>query len=226
MGLFNYIVHDIFLPFLTFSYNHIYPNYGVSIILLTFIIKLLFYPLSVKQFRSMKITQKMQPKLKAIQEKYKGQPEKLQKEMMALWKESGANPLSGCLPSLVQLPVFLAIFSTVRSSAFTDLIHQPGVHSGFLSFWLQDLSLSDPTFILPTLIGLLMFWSQKMMTVDPKQAQIFMFMPFIMFFFSIKMPAGVLLYWATSMLLSNIQQQGMLFFEKEPSKPDNNKGVN
>ena len=106
----NYLIDSFMIPFLNFSYENIFPNYGIAIILLTVLIKIVFYPLTKKQFEAMKANQKIQPMMKKIQEKYKGQPEKLHKEMTKLWKENNANPLSGCLPALVQLPVFIAVF--------------------------------------------------------------------------------------------------------------------
>lgn len=206
MGPIDFLVQKVMLPFLNFSYHTIYPNYGIAIILLTVLIKVLFYPLTRKQFESMKVTQKLQPKMKELQEKFKGQPEKLQKEMIKLWRENKANPLSGCLPALVQLPVFFAVFYTVNSAGFKEILGQPGINAGLFPFWLADLALPDKTFILPVIIALSTYWSQKMFTVDPKQASLFIFMPFLMFFISLKMPAGVLLYWAASQLISTLQQ--------------------
>lgn len=206
MGAIDYLIHTLMIPFLTFSHDTIFPNYGVSIILLTLVIRAAFYPLTKKQFQSMKVTQKIQPEMKKIQEKFKGQPEKLQKEMMKLYRENNANPLGGCLPALVQLPFFIAVFYTIKSEAFTTLITQPGINPGFLSFWIPDLAQPDATYILPILVGLTSYLSQKMMTIDPKQAAMFIFMPFFMFFICLKMPGGVLLYWATSQGLSVAQQ--------------------
>ena len=206
MGLINYLIDTMTVPFLSFSYETLFPNYGIAIILLTVLIRAAFYPLTKKQFQSMKVAQKLQPELKKIQEKFKGQPEKLQKEMMRLYRENNANPLGGCLPALIQLPFFFLIFYTVQSDAFNALLAQPNVNTGFLSFWITDLSAPDKTYVLPLLIGVTSYLSQKMMTIDPKQAAMFMFMPFIMFFVCLKMPAGVLLYWATSQGLSAAQQ--------------------
>lgn len=193
------------IPLLTFFYNNVFANYSVSIILVTVLIKMVFYPLTVKQFKAMKKTQALQPKVKELQEKYKKDPKKMQQEMMKLWKENDANPFGGCLPALVQLPVFFAIFYTVRSKAFLSILAQDGIHQQF--FWLTNLAHPDPFYIFPVLIGLTMYWSQKMMPMDPKQAIVFMVMPFVMAFMSIKMPGGVLLYWFFTMFISNIQQR-------------------
>ena len=115
MGPIDLLIQNWMIPFLKFSYQSIYPNYGMSIILLTVLVKMVFYPLTKKQFVQMKVNQKIQPQIKEIQEKYKKQPEKMHKEMSALWKANNANPLSGCLPALVQLPFFFAIFYTMQS---------------------------------------------------------------------------------------------------------------
>lgn len=201
------LVDNIMLPFLKFSYEYIIPNYGVAIILLTLIVKAAFYPLTKKQFQSMKDMQKVQPKLKKLQEKYKNQPEKLQKEMMSFYKENNVNPFGGCLPLLIQLPIFVAIFYTIRSDAFSQIIAQPGINPGlFPSFWLTDLSQPDKFFILPIIIGIATYLSQKMTMTDPKQAKMMMFMPVFMVFICFKMPSGVLIYWAASQLISTVQQ--------------------
>ncbi len=216
MGIFNYLSHDIMLPFLNFSYHSIFPNYGLAIILLTLMIKILFFPLTQKQFQSMKATQKIQPEMKALQEQYKDQPEVLQKEMLRLWRENNANPLGGCLPLLIQLPIFFAIYHTITSDAFKALLVQPGINPGLLPFWITNLGAPDPWFILPIVIAGATWLSQKMMPVsDPNQAMIFMFMPIMMGAISIKMPAGVLLYWATQQIISNLQQYWML---RQPPK--------
>ncbi|MCP4050850.1 MAG: membrane protein insertase YidC [bacterium] len=202
------LVENIMIPFLKAAYG-IIPNYGVAIIILTMVIKIIFYPLTRKQFESMKAQKQMQPEMKAIQEKYKGQPEKLQSEMMKLWKKHGSNPFSGCLPTLIQIPFFIAVFYTIKSDLFLSLINteiNPGVNPGLFPFWISNLGVKDVTYILPVLVGLSTFLSQKLMMTDPKQAKMFMFMPVIMFFICLKMPSGVLLYWAVSQLISTAQQ--------------------
>ncbi len=208
MGPIDFLVQNMMIPFLTFSYEKIYPNYGLAILLLTGFVKIAFYPLTRKQFEQMKVNQQIQPLIKEIQEKYKKQPEKMHKELMRIWKEHKANPMKGCLPALIQLPFFLAVFYTIQSAAFTELLEKPGVNPGL--FWWSNLTAADPTYILPIIIGLTTYWSQKYMITDPKQAAIFMFMPVLMFFVCLKMPAGVLLYWAFSSMVSLIQQAIMM----------------
>ena len=205
MGFIDYIVQNAFIPFLKFSYELI-PNYGIAIILLTLLIKLLFYPLTLKQFKSMKLNQKLQPELKKIQEKFKGEPQKVHKETMSLWKEHNANPFLGCLPTLVQLPFFFAVFWTVKSPVFLEMLSLPGANPGLLTFWIPNLATHDTTYILPVVIGIATYFSQKMFMTDPKQAALFMFMPFVMVFICLKMPGGVLIYWATSQVIATAQQ--------------------
>ncbi len=206
MNPIDYLINEFMIPFLRFSYDSIYPNYGIAILLLTILVKILFVPLTQKQFKAMKETQKIQPEIKKIQEKYKGQPDKASKEMMQLWKTHKVNPLGGCLPALVQLPVFIAIFYTIKSPGFNALISQEGINRGLFSFWIPDLTLPDTFMVLPIFIALATYISQKMTITDPKQATLMMFMPFMMFFLCLKMPGGVLLYWAASQVLSSIHQ--------------------
>ncbi len=202
----QYLATEMMLPFLSFSYRTIYPNYGIAILLLTILIKIVFYPLTKRQFESMKAMQVIQPALKEIQKKYKGQPQQLQSEMMALYKREGVNPFSGCLPLLVQLPFLFALFMAINGPEFAAMISQPGINPGLFSFWLPNLAQADKFLILPILIGITMFWSQKMTITDPTQARIMMLMPVVMFFLFMKLPAGVLLYWAASQVISTAQQ--------------------
>jgi len=204
--MFTGISNNLILPFLNFSYYHIYPNYGVAIILMTIAIKILFYPLTKTQYTSMKNLQKVQPKLKEIQERLKSEPEKQREEMMKFYQENKVNPLGGCLPLLVQLPFFFAIFTTINSASFKALIAEPGIHSGLFPFWLANLAVPDHTFILPILIGAFTYLSQKLTPTDPQQQKLFMFVPFIIVFASLNMAAGVALYWAVSQIISTAQQ--------------------
>jgi YidC/Oxa1 family membrane protein insertase len=206
MGPIDYLITNMMIPFLQFSYHTIYPNYGVAILVLTVVVKIAFYPLSQKQFESMKKTQAIQPQIKKVQEKYKDQPEKQRHEMMKLWKEHKVNPFGGCLPALIQMPFFIAIFYTIKSEAFRVILDTPGVFSGLFHFWLSDLTKPDPTFILPLSIGLLTLVGQRMMTKGQEMPAFMKMMPFIMVAVCFKMPGGVLLYWAASQLVSNIQQ--------------------
>lgn len=206
MNPITWLAENTMLPFLSFSYAYIFPNFGVAIILLTILVKIIFWPLNTKQYKAMKMQKMIQPELKKLQEKYKGQPDKLNKEMMKLWKDNNANPFTGCLPMLVQIPFFFAIFYAMKSPKFNALIAQPNTDPGLFSFWLPNLAQPDHFFILPVIIGLTLYWSQKISITDPKQARMFMLLPFVMVFICLKMPAGLLLYWAVSQALSVAQQ--------------------
>ncbi len=210
MGPIAYLTTNVMIPFLQFSYHTIYPNYGVAILVLTIAVKIVFFPLSQKQFESMKKTQAIQPELKKVQEKYKDQPEKQRQEMMKLWKEHKVNPFGGCLPAIIQMPFFIAIFYTIKSESFRVILDTQGVFPGLFHFWLTDLTQKDHTMILPILIGLLTFLGQRMMTHGQEVPLFMKLMPFIMMSVCFSMPAGVLLYWAASQLVSNIQQYFIL----------------
>ena len=203
------LMNEMMMPFLQFSYDSIYPNYAFGIILLTLMVKLILFPLTKKQFESMKQMQVLQPKFTEIRNKHKSNPQKLQEEMMKLYKKHNVNPLSGCLPMIVQLPFLLALFYTMSSDAFNELIYQNDGFPGLTSFWLPDLSQPDHLLILPLLIAGLTYWSQKYMSPNvsnPQQKAIMTFLPIFMIFICLKMPGGVLLYWAASQLISTIQQ--------------------
>lgn len=207
---FDALTHGLMLPFLSLCYTTVYPNYGVAIVLLTLIIKLLFFPLTQRQFQAMKITQKLQPEMKRLQEAHKDDPKTLQKEMMALWKKHNANPLSGCLPLLVQLPFFFAIYSAISSPAFKAMIGAEGVNPGLTSFWLTNLSQPDPFFILPASIVVLTWLSQRQMPMDPNQKMLMAILPLMMGVISFNLPAGVLIYWVTQQGISTLQQWWLL----------------
>ncbi|MFC1752496.1 membrane protein insertase YidC [Thermoproteota archaeon] len=213
--MFKQLIDSLMIPSLSFLYHNVIPNYGVAIIIMTLIIKVVFYPLTKKQFEAMKAQQKVQPLMQKMREKYKEQPEKLQQEMMRLWKEHKVNPLSGCLPILVQIPVFILMFMTIKSESFKLLLTQPGINPGLFPFWLPNLSMPDTTYILPVLVAFLTFVSQKMTITDKKQAAMFMFFPLMMLFFCLKMPSGVVLYWAIQQGVSTLQQMMIM---KKPAK--------
>lgn len=206
MQIIDFIVDGVILKFLTFSYTTLVPNYGIGIILLTLIVKLVFYPLTRKQFQAMHAMKQLQPQLQEIQKKYKSDPKQLQVNMMQLYKNNNVNPLSGCLPLLVQLPIFFAIFHGINSDTFSAMTHEIDTYSGFIPYWIDDLTQSDRFWGLPVLVGLSTYVSQKLMPVNPQQQKIMAFLPFVMIFVSSTMPAGVLLYWATSQIVATIQQ--------------------
>jgi YidC/Oxa1 family membrane protein insertase len=178
------------------------PNYGIAIILLTIVIRLLTFPLQIKSFKSMKKMQILQPEMAKLKEKFKDDPQRMQKETMELFKRSGANPLGGCLPLLLQMPFFFAFYQVLSNSV--ELVNAP-----FFG-WIQDLSAKDPFYVLPVLMSLSWFLQQKFMptsvSVDPVQKKIMMFMPIIFGFVMKDMPAGLTLYILVSTLLGMLQQ--------------------
>lgn len=194
---------------LTFFYGvteHIgLPNYGLAIILLTVAIKMVLYPLTVKQVKSMKAMQQMAPKMKEIREKYKdnkdGQ-EKMQREMAALYKDGGVNPFASCLPMLVQMPFLIAIFFAIRAYNY-------GSDPSFL--WIANLAQANPSdklYILPLLSALTTYIASKQTMTDPSsqnKAMLYV-MPVMVGWFSVQFPAGLALYWVMSNIMQILQQ--------------------
>jgi len=188
----------------------IVPNWGVAIILLTIVIKILFFPLTYSSTKSMARMAELQPKVKALRAKYKksktdiDQRRQMNEEMMRLYKEEGINPAGGCLPLLIQLPVFVAVYQMLATAI--EFRNSP-----FIPFWINDLSVRDKTFILPIMMGGTQFITQKMTptSADPAQAKMMLIMPFIMTFFFIMAQSGLVLYWLTTNVLQ-IGQQALI----------------
>ena len=203
MGWFWFLAQPLMM--LLSMINVLVGNWGVSIILLTFLIKLLLWPVSAKGFSSMAKMRTAGPKLKEIQERYKDDRAKLGTEMMALYKKEGINPAGGCFPLLLQMPVFIAFFFCLRESV--ELRHES------FFFWIQDLSAPDPFFILPVIFAGLMYLTQQLNPqppgMDPTQAQIMKFMPVMIAAIFIIMPAGLVLYSVANSAISLIQQRAM-----------------
>jgi YidC/Oxa1 family membrane protein insertase len=183
--------------------NESVGNWGVSIILLTVLLKLLLWPLTAKGFSSMAKMRKFGPEMKEIQERYKDDRAKLGTETMALYKKEGINPVGGCFPILLQMPVFVAFFFCLRESV--ELRHES------FFFWIRDLSAPDPLFILPLIFAGLMYLTQKLNPPppDPTQAQIMKFMPIMIAGFFVIMPAGLVLYSVANSGISLLQQKAM-----------------
>ena len=179
-----------------------FANYGVAIILMTIVIKILLYPLTVKQIKSMKAMQDLQPKMKELQEKFKDKPEKLQQEMAALYKNSGVNPLAGCLPLLAQMPILMGIFFAIRDYSY---IGDPTF------FWLSNLSVADHIYVLPILSAVTTYIQQKQTMNDdnPQTKMMMYFMPIFIGYISINFPLGLVLYWVVSNIAQIIQQWWM-----------------
>lgn len=197
-GMFGFLARPL-LVILHFFYN-IFGNYGLAIIFVTVIIRVIFAPLSHKSFLSMKRMQKLQPQIKEIKNRYKGKSEQLNKATMELYKKYKVNPMGGCLPVVVQIPVFFALYKVLLSSI--ELLHAP------FFFWIKDLSAADPYYITPILMGISMFLQQKLSpaAVDPRQAKIMMFLPVIFTFLFIGFPSGLVLYWLTNNIIAIAQQ--------------------
>ena len=200
------VISVILLKSMKFFYQ-IIPNYGVSIIIITLIIKLLFWPIQAKSIKSMKEMQKFQPLVQKLKEKYKDDPQRLNQETMRLYKEHKINPFAGCLPMLVQIPVFFALFAMLRTA-----IELRG--AAFL--WIKDLSQPDTVFHvaglplnpLPVVMTLASLWQMKLtpQTGDTQQQKMMMFMPLMMLFFFYNTSSGLVLYWTVQQLLSILQQ--------------------
>ena len=175
-------------------------NWGWSIILLTLAIKLVFYKLSEASYRSMARMRKLQPEMKRLKERYPDDRQKMNQELMTLYKKEKINPLGGCLPILVQIPVFIALYWVLLESV--ELRQAPWM------LWIQDLSERDPFYILPLLMGATMFLQQKLnpAPMDPIQQKIMMGLPLVFTVFFIFFPAGLVLYWVTNNTLSIAQQ--------------------
>ena len=180
--------------------HNILGNWGWSIILLTIFIKILLYPLSAASLRSMAKMRKLQPDMARIKELHSDDRQKAGQEQMALFKKHQVNPLGGCFPMLLQMPVFIALYWVLSESV--EIRHSPWI------FWIQDLSAKDPLFILPLIMGASMYLMQKLQPTptDPMQAKVFQFMPIMFTFFFIMFPAGLVLYWTVNNLLSILQQ--------------------
>lgn len=177
-------------------------NWGLAIIMVTFAIKLLLYPISAAQYRSFAKMRHIQPKVNALKDRYGEDRQKMSQAMMDLYRKEKVNPLGGCLPLLVQMPVFIALYWVLLESVELR-------HADFY-LWINDLSAMDPYYILPILMGASMFLMQKMQptaaTMDPMQQKIMQFMPVIMTVFFLFFPAGLVLYWLVNNLLSIAQQ--------------------
>jgi len=175
-------------------------NYGVAIILLTLLVRIAFYPLASKQFRSMKEMQRLQPLIAELKEKHGKDRERFNQEMMQLYRTHKVNPLGGCLPILVQIPVFIALYQALLNSI--ELRQAP-----FFA-WIQDLSAPDHTYVTPILMTASMFAQQKMSPpmADPAQQKVMMFMPLIFGFMFLNFPSGLVLYWLVNNILSIAQQ--------------------
>jgi YidC/Oxa1 family membrane protein insertase len=214
-------ISKLLLSFM-YAIHSVIPSWGWSIVIMTICIKTLFWPLSAKASRSQKRMAKIQGPMAELKEKYKDNPQKLQQETLKVFKENKVNPVAGCLPMLIQMPIFLGLFYMLRSAS--ELRHE-----SFL--WVSDLSMPDtlmyvagyPLNILPLLMGITMFFQMRMMpvspTADPAQQKIFKFLPFIFLVFLYNFSSGLVLYWTVQNLLTILQQKIINSQPDEELKP-------
>ncbi|MDP5008830.1 MAG: membrane protein insertase YidC, partial [Glaciimonas sp.] len=197
-GMLTIIAKPIF--WLMTQIHNVVGNWGWTIIILTIFIKLLFFPLSAASYRSMAKMKKVTPKMTAIRERFKDKPQEMNKEMMQLYKTEKINPIGGCLPIVIQIPVFISLYWVLLASV--EMRNAPWLG------WIHDLAAPDPFYILPVIMAVSMFIQTKLNPPppDPMQAKVMLFMPLIfsvMFFF---FPSGLVLYWITNNVLSIAQQ--------------------
>ena len=180
-----------------------FGSYGVAIILLTIVIKMLLYPLTVKQVKSMRAMQELQPQMKKIQEKYKDKPQEMQMKIANLYKDAGVNPLAGCLPLLIQMPILMGMYYALYNFNYGE------VAPTFL--WLPSLSEPDPIYVLPVLSAFTTFLQQKMTTTEMTQQMKIMMtiMPVFIGWISLQFPSGLVLYWVTMNIVQIVQQWWM-----------------
>jgi YidC/Oxa1 family membrane protein insertase len=189
--------------------HSIVPNFGVAIILLAVVLRLVFHPLTIKSLRSQRKLQMLKPELDKLNEQYKDSPELRAKKTMEFHKKHGVSPLSGCLPLLVQMPVIYALYALLMNAI--ELRKAP------FALWINDLAAPDrvgeiasiPIHILPLLMAVTMFWQQKMTPTDPRQAPMLLLMPVLMVFIFYNLPSGLVLYWTVTNLLTMGQQMAM-----------------
>lgn len=206
--------HLIAVPLLQLLnwFNQYVHNYGIAIILLTVLVKLVFWPLSQKSYKSMEQMKKLQPMLQKLREKYADDKERMNTEIMALYKTYKVNPAGGCLPMVVQIPVFFGLYKALLGSI--ELRHAAFItHVPFTDIaWLADLSAKDPYYVTPLIMGATMFIQQKMTPSggDPMQAKIMLLMPVVFTFMFLNFPAGLVVYWLVNNVLSIAQQWWMM----------------
>jgi YidC/Oxa1 family membrane protein insertase len=191
------------------AFHHVIPNYGIEILILSILIRVIFYPLSKKSMESMRQMQLLKPEMDRINEKYKNEPERKNREIMELYRKKKINPLGGCLPLLVQLPVLSGLYYVLSNAV--QLRKEPFV------LWIQDLSAPDtvahiagfPLNIMPLIMAATMVWQQKITPSDPRQKSIGYMMPIFMTFLFYSMSSGLVFYWTISNLLTVLQQVRM-----------------
>ena len=206
-------VSQVILWFLV-ECHKVLPNYGLVVILLSALTKIVFWPLTRSSTKSMREMQKLQPEIQKLREKFKKDPQRLNKEIMGLYKKHKVNPLGGCLPLLLQMPVFIALYNVLMSAI--------EMRKANFVWWINDLSSADTVAVvsgfsihmLPLIMGISMFWQQKMTPTDPRQAAMTYFMPILMVLFFYSLPSGLVLYWTANNFMTIAQQYMMQRSEK------------
>ncbi|HUL21308.1 MAG TPA: membrane protein insertase YidC [Thermodesulfobacteriota bacterium] len=193
------IVAKPLLWFIRFTHK-VTGNYGMDIIIISILIKIIFLPLTQISFKSMKEMQRVQPEMNRLKEQYKNDKARLQQEIMLLYKRRKINPMSGCLPMLIQIPVFIALYNALQNGI--EMRHAP------FFLWIMDLSAKDPIYVTPIIMGATMFMQQKMTPTagDPAQAKMFLLMPVMFTFLFLSFPSGLVLYWLINNVLSIAHQ--------------------
>lgn len=201
LGFFTFLAYPI-LWTLKWIYKYVH-NYGIAIIILTLIVKLLTFPLVVKSMKGMRKMAEFQPKMNALKEKHKDDKDAFNREMMMMMKSSGYNPMAGCFPMLLQMPIFFALYSVLYAAV--ELYRAP-----FFG-WMQDLSARDPYLVTPILMTVVMYFQQKLMPpspgMDPAQRKVMQFMPIIFGAFMLTTPSGLCVYMLVNAIASVVQQQ-------------------
>jgi len=224
-GFFGFLGRPLYRG-LQWIYDHVVANYGWAIVLMTFLIKLVFFPLTHKSQESMGKMQELNPKIQAIRNKYRskmkdrqGRPNleaqrQMNEEVMAVYRSAGVNPAAGCLPLVLQIPVFFAFYKLLAVAV--ELRNAPWI------FWVRDLSVPDPYWILPILMGVTGILLQRMTPAppDPMQKRLMQLMPIMFAFFAFAFPTGLVLYWLTNNLLTMVQQSYYLRRKKAAARDE------
>ena len=226
-NLFSPIVNLLGEALLFFHQGPLGAPWWLSIVLLTVIVRSLLFPLTVRQVRSMRAMQDLKPEMDKIRSQYQNNRQKQQEEIMKLYQERKVNPLGGCLPILVQMPIFIGIFYTIRQFGgyqVGDRVVQPeyqSFHEGGI-LWFQNLSVADPTYLLPILSAATMLASTEITAknIDPQQRWLMRLLPLVFTIFLINFPAGLFVYWITSNLVTLVQNYVIYNFGPGKKKPE------
>lgn len=223
-------IAEFFNVLLRYIYLNIVPNYGMAIVLLTLLVKMITFPLNNKQIQSARRMQELQPEIKKIQAKFKNDKERQNKEVMAFMQQHKVNPLAGCLPLLVQLPILIGIFRLLSNAEQFGVLDIPNFNAFLipgLTAW-GNLLLPDPYYIFPILSGITTFIHQKLTMTDPNQKMLLYVMPVLLTFLSLQFQAGLVLYWTMNNLFSMGQHYLVSYIDKLKKarlEPEGNKGT-